>query len=115
MLILERVLRDFRAPRLPARPEPALAGSGLAQKPESARADSGLAHQLALFGNRHGLDLGRRSTPLPAALPPDEDDERREPEEPGHEDVEAQARDLVRRVDAERLDPEAPDAVDQHV
>ena len=59
---------------------------------------------------------GARSRPaLPAALPDDEERGREHDRRTRDEDVQANAGDLVRRVDPQRLDPEAADAVDEHV
>src|SRR6187551_1469935 len=72
---------------------------------------------LPALRHRHRLDLGRGAgrTALPALLPDDE--ERRGEHDRGarDEDVQADPAELVRRVDAERLDPEAADAVDEDV
>src|SRR5262245_1076579 len=71
----------------------------------------------ALLGYRHRLGLLRRRplTAMPRSLPPDEERGRGDDRDPGHPDVQAQAGDLVRGVDPQRLDPEPADAVDEDV
>jgi hypothetical protein len=52
---------------------------------------------------------------FPASLPPGKERGRREDCESGDVHVQPHARELVGRVDAKRLDPQPPDAVQEHV
>src|SRR5262245_6055537 len=72
----------------------------------------------ALLRDRHRLRLRRRGSSLaalPRALPPDEEGARGDDRDRRDPDVQPQARELVRRVDPEGLDPEPADAVDEDV
>src|SRR5918992_310024 len=66
-------------------------------------------HRLRLRGRRRA-----RAAP-PAALPPNEERAREQNRSTGHEDIEADAGELVRRVHPEQLDPEPADAVEEDV
>src|SRR5918999_2978498 len=73
---------------------------------------------LPLARDGHRLWLRRRRgrvRAVPRPLPPDEERAGEDDGETGDPRVQADAGDLVRGVDAEELDPEPPDAVEEDV
>src|SRR5438034_7081869 len=97
--------------------------SNASRSSSSSRTDSmrrnlaALPDAAARHGHRRSLridDPGSLALARPP-LPPDEERGRDDEEDPGDPVVQAQAADVVRRVDAQGLDPEAPEAVQRDV